>query len=175
MNVRPATPADVPAIAEVHVATWRVAYRGQVPDAYLDGLSVDRRISAWTDIVSATSWPATGVFVAEDDSGNVVGFAHISASRDDDAGPEVGEVTSIYVAPDAWRRGAGRALLDAATASLRTAGFTKATLWVLDTNQPARGFYARIGWEPDGAVKVDDRGAFALREVRYTTTLADRT
>ena len=32
MRVRPATPGDVTAIAIVHVETWQVAYRGQVPD-----------------------------------------------------------------------------------------------------------------------------------------------
>ncbi len=150
---------------------WRVVYRGQVPDAYLDRLSVDRRIPAWSDIVSATRWPSTGVLIAEDDRGILVGFAHVSASRDDDSRPGVGEVTSIYVAPEAWRRGAGKALSWTATASLGTAGFTKATLWVLDTNQRARGSYDRMGWESGGAVKVDDRGAFALRELCYAATL----
>jgi GNAT superfamily N-acetyltransferase len=99
-------------------------------------------------------------------------FAHISASRDDDAGFEVGEVTSVYISPPEWRRGAGTALLEAATTSLRTAGFTTATLWVLDTNQRARDFYERLGWAPDGAVKIDDRGDFALRELRDVTSLS---
>lgn len=171
MKVRSATPTDASRIAEVHVATWRVAYRGQVPDAFLAGLSVERRTSAWKEIIGATSWPSTGVLVAENDAGEVAGFAHVCASRDDDARPDVGEVTSIYVAPDAWRRGAGRMLLDAATASLQAAGFTIVTLWVLDSNDPARRFYERMGWRPDGAVKVDDRGDFALRELRYATDL----
>lgn len=73
MNVRPATHADVPAIAESHVSAWRVAFRGQVPDAFLDGLSVQRRVDAWSDIVSGTPWPSTGVFVAEHDGGQVIG------------------------------------------------------------------------------------------------------
>lgn len=172
MKARPATAADTPRIAEIHVSAWRVAYRGQVPDAFLDGLSAERRTSAWSDIVAATAWPSTGVFVAEDDSGKLVGFAHVCASRDDDAASEVGEVTSIYIAPEEWHQGAGRALLDAATTTLRTAGFSRATLWVLDTNDRARQFYERLGWRSDGAVKVDDRGDFALREIRYATDLS---
>lgn len=171
MKVRPATATAALRIAEIHVATWCVAYRGQVPDAFLDGLLVERRMSAWSDIIGDTDWPSTGVLVAEDDSGKPVGFAHVCSSRDDDAGPKVGEVTSIYVAPEAWQQGAGRALLDAATATLRTAGFASATLWVLDTNHRARTFYERMGWRPDGAAKMDDRGDFALHELRYTVEL----
>lgn len=170
--VRPATPTDVRAIADIHVSSWQVAYRGQVPDAFLDGLSVDRRSSAWTDILDSTAWPSTGAFVAEDDDGTIVGFAHISPSRDDDAGADVGEVTSIYVSPKAWRRGVGRMLLNAACTSFRSAGFTRATLWVLDTNDRARRFYERMGWQADGCVKVDARGDFSLTELRYASPLS---
>ena len=41
VTVRDATVDDARAIAEVHVASWRWAYRGQLPDDLLDGLSVD--------------------------------------------------------------------------------------------------------------------------------------
>jgi hypothetical protein len=34
-QLRPATPADAPALARAHVASWRAAYRGILPDAVL--------------------------------------------------------------------------------------------------------------------------------------------
>jgi GNAT superfamily N-acetyltransferase len=40
--VRPARPADAVAIGAVHVAVWRSAYAGILPDAYLARLSVSR-------------------------------------------------------------------------------------------------------------------------------------
>ena len=43
LPVRAATPDDARGIAEVHVAGWRWAYRGQMPDALLDSLSVEDR------------------------------------------------------------------------------------------------------------------------------------
>ncbi|MGQ0745018.1 MAG: GNAT family N-acetyltransferase [Acidimicrobiales bacterium] len=170
MRVRPATASDVMAIAAIHVKTWQAAYRGQVPDEYLERLSVDRRISAWRDIVAATAWPSTGVFVSEDDAGDIIGFAHIAPSRDDDA-EGTGEVTSVYLSPRAWRTGVGRSLVDAACASLRSSGFSSATLWVLDTNEGARRFYEAMGWRPDGRRKVESRGEFELNEVRYGIAL----
>ena len=80
-------------------------------------------------------------------------------------------MTALYVEPSAWGLGGGRQLLDTAKASLYAAGFAAAALWVLETNLPARRFYERQGWAPDGARKVDDRGDLVLLEVRYATTL----
>lgn len=82
-----------------------------------------------------------------------------------------GEVTGIYVAPSAWGRGGGRQLMEAALANLKAAGFATATLWVLEANRRARAFYERLGWDPEGARKIDDRGNFVLLEVRYITAL----
>jgi GNAT superfamily N-acetyltransferase len=170
MNVRVASDSDARQIAEVHVATWRVAYRGLVPDEYLASLSVDQREEAWWRILAGADPPRTGALVLHHDVG-VVAFAHWSPSRDDDAGPTIGEVTAIYVLPDFWGAGGGRSLLDGAIDNLRQAGFVRATLWVLETNLRARRFYEATGWLADGATKVEDRGSFSLREVRYRIAL----
>ena len=44
-------------------------------------------------------------------------------------------------------------MLAAAVNRLREAGADRATLWVLETDQSARGFYERLGWKPDGLRK----------------------
>jgi len=38
VTVRYATVGDAPALGRVHVRAWLAAYRGQMPDDYLDGL-----------------------------------------------------------------------------------------------------------------------------------------
>jgi hypothetical protein len=47
MFLRPATPADAAAVAYVHVQAWRETYRGIMPDAVLEGPSVEERARAW--------------------------------------------------------------------------------------------------------------------------------
>ena len=47
VNVRRASAADVPAIAEVHIRSWQETYVGQVPQSYLDGLAIEDRIRTW--------------------------------------------------------------------------------------------------------------------------------
>jgi GNAT superfamily N-acetyltransferase len=170
VEVRVATVDDAVAIAAVHVRSWQNAYRGLLPDAYLDGLSVERRSDVWNRILSETDLPRTGTFVLQKGV-EVIGFVHVAPTRDDDLPAATGEVTGIYITPSEWRLGGGRQLMDAAKASLKAAGFTTAALWVLEANLSARAFYEREGWVPDGARKVDDRGELVLLEVRYCMTL----
>ena len=110
------------------------------------------------------------MLVLEEDEA-VVGFCHFSPTRDDDAARATGEVTAIYLLPSHWRRGGGSRLLARAVEALTAAGFRRATLWVLDGNCRARRFYERHGWHADGSIKVDDRGTFHLRELRYAREL----
>ncbi len=61
-----------------------------------------------------------------------------------------------------------------AVAELVRLGYANAILWVLDTNDRARRFYALAGWEQDGANKTDGSRGFDITEVRYRTTLGRR-
>ena len=67
--------------------------------------------------------------------------------------------------------GVGGELMSAALSSLRSAGFTTATLWVLADNDRAIRFYERAGWRADGAEQSADIMGVQLSEIRYTTKL----
>jgi len=166
VRVRRARPDDAVAIAHVHVRSWQSAYRGLVPQEYLDGLDPERRRQMWERVLATDGWPRSGTLVAENDDG-VVAFAHVGPSRDDDAEGTVGELSAIYALSTVWGTGVGRALMAEALRTLAGAGYAEATLWVLDTNERARRFYEAAGWRPDGAVKVDSTRGFPLAEVRY--------
>ena len=159
---------DAYVIAKLHVATWQAAYRGLLPDDYLDSLSINARVRSWTQRLRTGS----RVLLAEREA-RLVGFVSYGSSRDEDAAEEVGELYAIYVQPQAWGTGVGRALHDAAVGSLSAGGLEAATLWVLDSNERARGFYAGQGWRPDGRVKTDERPGATLTEVRYRRHLRD--
>jgi GNAT superfamily N-acetyltransferase len=162
---------DAAAIAIVHVRSWQGAYRGLLPQEYLDGLDPAGRVGWWRQALERTQWPAAGTLVAVSD-GQVSGFAHVGPTRDDgDGDGRVGEVTAIYVLPEAWGTGLGRALMTAALGELATAGYESATLWVLESNARARRFYERAGWSADGSVKQDDIGGARVTEVRYRRPL----
>ena len=53
VRVRGALPADAPAIAKVHVETWRATYAGLVPDAYLVGMREERQTLMWQRLLGS--------------------------------------------------------------------------------------------------------------------------
>jgi ribosomal protein S18 acetylase RimI-like enzyme len=172
LRIRPAESADASAIAAVHTRSWQAAYRGQVPQDYLDRLSPAERLPVWERLLTETRWPRRGILVAEADH-RVVGFASLVPTRDEDQDPAtVAEIASIYLAPETWGRGIGKALMATATAALTRAAYREATLWVLNTNTRARRFYEATGWQIDGAVKQDSRRGFTLTEIRYRRIFA---
>ncbi|MEV6492510.1 GNAT family N-acetyltransferase [Actinoplanes sp. NPDC051633] len=171
MTVRPATMDDAAALAAVQVATWQVAYRGQVPQEHLDRMDPARREPGWRQWIRDARPPA-GILVLDDEEHGVIGFNCFAPTRDQDDDPAtVGEVQAIYLLPSRWGTGGGRLLMAAGVRRLTEAGFRELTLWVLDTNAQARRFYEAAGWGPDGASKVDDSRGFPMREVRYRRTL----
>jgi ribosomal protein S18 acetylase RimI-like enzyme len=170
--LRHAIVSDAPEIVRLHVRVWQWAYRGQIPDEYLDALddSLPRREAFRRDSLSRSPRPFE-TWVAEL-NGAIAAFADIGPSRDDDASPHTGELYSIHVDGTLARQGIGRALMARALDELRDEGFTEVTLWVLDTNVRARTFYEALGWCTDGAMKSDPRPGFELHEVRYRRSLA---
>ena len=167
--IRPAIPADAADLARVHVASWRAAYRGIMPDPALDALSVAAFETRWNQILGQA--PRVNL-VAEVD-GQVVGFASIGPSRDADAAPlRIAELYGLYLDPKSWGRGVGYALWNAALQRLRVEEYAEVMLWVLEANTRARTFYERVGFhlEP-GVTRILEREGSVLPEVRYRRPL----
>jgi GNAT superfamily N-acetyltransferase len=169
--IRAALPADAPGVAHVHVASWRAAYVGIVPQPILDRLSVDRRQAFWERRLADPGETRTFVAVRE---GRIVGFAGTGRPADPEHGPDTAELETIYLLPDAWRSGLGRLLMARAIDELAGPGFSSAILWVLTDNVRGRRFYEALGWRADGAVKMLDFDGMPVEEMRYRLDLGGR-
>ena len=166
VTVRHATVEDAPALGRVHVRAWQAAYRGQMPDDYLDGLRAAERAAGWGRGLQRDR-ARDPVLVAERD-GRVVGFAVVGAAEDPRG---AGELFAINVDPDHWGAGAGRALLATAHAELARLGYGEAVLWVLPGNHRARRFYEAAGWVADGVERSAEVQGVVVPEVRYRRRL----
>ena len=124
MNVRLAHLGDARGVANVHVCAWRAAYRGIVPDEHLDSLSVEKREESWRQRFLQAR---PEVWVAEAPP-EIVGWIAFGASRDEDASPTTGEIEALYVLPEYWSTGTGRALWLKARSRLKERGFGSVTL-----------------------------------------------
>jgi len=140
--VRAAAPADAAGIARVRIDAWRSTYRGMIPDAYLDGMTVEASEAHWRRILEAPPGRFS-VFVAAE-GGEVVGFAAglmlDPPKHDCDA-----ELTAIYLRADRRRTGIGRRLAGTVAAAQRSHGATALLTWVIAGNRPARAFYEALG------------------------------
>ncbi|HEX6404261.1 MAG TPA: GNAT family N-acetyltransferase [Pseudonocardiaceae bacterium] len=169
LEIRDAQPSDAGDIAAVRIGSWQVAYRGLLPDHILAELSVPDRERTWRNIL--TDPPRRTAVLLATYGATVVGFAAVGPDRDSTAAPDRGELYAIYLRPDQQRRGIGTQLHNAAIDRLCDLGYTSASLWVLDGNEAAIGFYHRNGWAADGTRRVDQGpGATDLPELRRGLT-----
>ncbi|MCJ1706303.1 GNAT family N-acetyltransferase [Microbacterium sp. VKM Ac-2923] len=163
--VRPATPDDSRCIASVHVRSWNESYIGRVPEGLSDLLDVELSAWRWATRLRGEKPPDAerlgDAWVALRND-RVVGFSSAGPARDADLTESVVELYALYVLAAHHGTGVGAALLQAAL------GPGSASLWVLADNPRARAFYAKHGFAPDGAARVDDRWGGPLREVRLT-------
>lgn len=169
ITVRKAKLSDVKAIATVHITTWQDAYRGLIPDEYLDALSIDERELKWKLILSDKQHEPIHLVGLVD--GKIQGWASFYHCRDADAKATWGELGGIYIHPSAQHLGLGSLLMQAGLVKLKLRGYACATLWVLQSNQKARAFYESKGWKVEGKTKVEQRNGFELHEIRYAITL----
>lgn len=133
-------------IAAVHVAVWRTAYPGVLPDHTLTGLSQQGLEYHYQRMIQRDP----GVMVARvlgaaaSRNPSVIGFASASPSHSGETGLADGEVETLYVLDD-WRdQGVGRLLLQAAARHLAGLSCRSMYLWVLADN-PSRWFYEHLG------------------------------
>jgi ribosomal protein S18 acetylase RimI-like enzyme len=139
--VRVATEADLPALVAMWRALGEESSRTPYGPTRFDELAPKDR-SLLDEYL---------VLVADD--GAVCGCVLASLVRSD-----IGYVFGLYVRPAARRRGVGRELLRAAAAALRERGAAWLLLDVDRGNEPADGFYERLGFEEAGrrlAVEVE--------------------
>lgn len=171
LAVRRATPADAAAIADVHIETWRVAYRHVFGGRAPAGIALADRERRWRAMLERDA-PRRHVLVVGPPGGAPDGFAAWGPTRDPDEDPgATAELAAIYVRPALWGTGAGRLLMERGRELARRDGFVRATLWVVEDNPRARRFYEAAGWTPDGGRRVERVLGRDVSEVRYRTPL----
>ena len=153
MDVRPALASDARRIAEVHIQAWREAYAHLVPQDALARLSVEQRELRWAELIPA---PSPRVWVAVDD-GAIVGWATDSRGH---GTPRDLELEGLYILASHYGTGVGQELLDAAI------GTAPAFLWVASENPRAQAFYARNGFDADGATDTHSLAGTPVEAMR---------
>ena len=167
MTVRDGVADDASAVEEVHWASLEAAYKDTLAGWPETGRDRNARLERWRKWLSGPDISIVGSV-----DGEIVGFCTIRPSEDEDADAAlVAEMPTLYVHPDAWRRGYGQALCAEGLSSAAERGFDVLTLWVLEVNTRAHSFYSAFGFLSDGATKVVEDSSKGLVARRYQILL----
>jgi putative acetyltransferase len=137
--LRPGTPAEAAAVADLWHAGWHDAHAGHVPE----GLTAARALAAFHERAPRRVADTTLALV----DGGLAGFVMVVPGHD--------EVEQVYVG--AAHRGAGVAdvLLEEAERQVAAGGHDEAWLAVVEGNARARRFYEKRGWRDGGALPYE--------------------
>jgi GNAT superfamily N-acetyltransferase len=159
--LRPATSADAQLIAGMHAQSWASAYRGILPDDFLDREMSAERETHWSTRFEELAAGAGEVFIAIQDD-RPIGFVCLVAP--DENGSVL--VDNLHALPGAKGSGLGTAMLSIAAQWSRDRGATSMHLFVLEPNVAAIGFYESRGWQPAGR-EDDTMGGIDIIALRY--------
>ncbi|SET61267.1 Ribosomal protein S18 acetylase RimI [Natronincola peptidivorans] len=162
MKIRKATIEDVNDISRIHALSWKFAYRGIIPQAFLDELKEDYWEAAFV------AWIKDNVLTTQIlvEKGKAIGCVAYGKSRDKSL-PDWGEIVSLYLLPEYFGKDYGNKLLHSALADLKESGYESIFLWVLKDNQRARGFYEKNGMGCNNDEYVLEIMGQQLIDVRY--------
>ncbi len=166
MFIRKAELADASKLAEIHILAWQAAYIGQMPKDFLAGLNIEKRTLDWQGWISE---PGLGTTIVVEDLGEPKGFCVFGPTRDKDLSIDnAGEILVLNVHPIYWRYGYGKCLCDSVLNEAKNRNWNTLTLWMLKENSRANSFYKSLGFERDGAERIESIAEGAtIEEIRY--------
>ena len=149
---------DLLAVSNVYEQSWKYAYKGIIPQVYLDSIPAGR----WAASIVRDGMKSLLLL----EKSRIIGTAAICRSRWAEF-PGYGEIVSIYLLPAYMGQGYGAALFRRCAKELHAQGYDKILLWVLEENARARRFYEKNGFVCAEVYREDCIGGRALREVLY--------
>ncbi|MFJ7934621.1 GNAT family N-acetyltransferase [Sporosarcina sp. NPDC096371] len=158
--IRKAELQDVAGIAKVHVDSWRTTYKGIVPDTFLENLSYENREQIWMSGINQNN-----VYIAEDENGQIVGFASGGKERTGNYEAFVGELYAIYLLEGQQGKGLGQQLFQSVVEDLKEKKLNSMLIWALEEN-PACRFYEALGGQKIDTAEIEIDGK-KLSEVAF--------
>ena len=122
-------------VSRIYEESWKYAYRGMIPQDYLDSIPKGK----WVKNLGNPEWQT--MLCIENDK--CIGVSSFCKSRFKQY-PNSGEIISIYFLPDYIGKGYGKKLIKAVLGELKKQGYKEVFLWTLEMNNNAIQFYEKI-------------------------------
>jgi len=163
--IREATPADVPALACLHVTTFNETHA----PVLMDGPIYEVREYQWRQAFASAdgSWFC---LVIEAANGELIGFAKGQRYSHRDQPDFAGELNKIYLLREYHRRGLGRRLLGHVARRFLSQGISTMLLFG-DARNPSNGFYETFGADKLFAANGEFHGGYGWRDLRKLASI----
>lgn len=175
-TIRQATIADALTISRIYAKSWKSAFRGQVPDAYLERLPENHWVPFFEKNLSNGSLCAKLIYHNQTGVDAIGAVAYGAARQELPAGGQIvgksldyrtfGEIVSLYLLPQYYEKGYGRELLEAVQQECMQT-YEGLYLWVLRENERAKAFYQKLGFCPTEEVCLCEIDGKQLTDIRY--------
>ena len=164
--IKPLEEKYLPDVAAAHLLAWQKAFKGILSDGLLYSLDKYEFLSIWKQTIQNIKRKN---YVALDEDNIAIGFVSFGSTKENN---QWAEIFGIYVHPDHWEQGHGKALITKAIAELKNAArYSKIILWVMSENDAARQFYEKMGFELDSLTRISERSGEQFEECRYSLEL----
>ena len=153
---------DIPLLSHILAASWRVAYRGMIPQDFLDSIEDERWVTPFTYRLTKGGMKADILYVQQAACGCVV---YGPSQNKNYSG--WGEICCLYLLPEYTRKGYGKQLLLFAMDQMKKENIHDFYLWALDENLSARKFYEKVGYTLTSDIYTVEMGGKLLTDYRY--------
>jgi L-amino acid N-acyltransferase YncA len=160
VKIRKAAPADALGIAKVHVDSWKTTYANIIPEEYFKKITYENREQLWKEEI-----PKGGVFVAENEEGQIIGFSSGGKERSGKYPEYPGELYAIYILKEHQGKGIGTLLVKPIIEELRQQNINAMLVVVLEDNS-SRHFYEALGGKKIDTIEAEFSGK-RLNELIY--------
>jgi GNAT superfamily N-acetyltransferase len=169
LRIRPMTLADCDRVSEIRVLGWQFAYRGLMPQSFLNTLSATADAERRRARFAESDGSVLNLVASVGDE--IIGWAAFGPYRESELRTEEAELYALYLDPKHVGTGAGRALMQEALRRSAALGHDHVYLWVVRGNSRARRFYERAGFRADGAEEPYEVEGVLVPELRYVKEL----
>ena len=151
--IREANLNDCSRIAEIHVFSWRCAYKEFISMEFLiNKMTVNKREKVFLQFLSdQNSNNKTYIF---EENNIIKGFMTIGDCRDNDKGEKTFELDGIYIDPLFQRQKIGTKFVNLCIEEALKRKKEEITLWVFEKNTNSIKFYEKMGFKRDGQIKL---------------------
>ena len=153
-------------VAIAHLLAWQKAFQGILSDDLLYGLDKYEFLRIWKQTIQNEKRTN---FIALNGENVAIGFISFGTSKENRLWAEI---IGIYVHPEFWDQGYGKALMKKAASELKNSGkYSKIILWVMAENDSARQFYEKTGFKLDAQTRTSERQGEEFDECMYSLEL----